>query len=1264
VEGRTSVITLRLRAYPEPKVTWYFHNNKLEMGDKFVSSLSDTGELLLTLYDFSWSDVGEYKAQIDNDFGSASKIIKVEMSDPPTFLEPLKDQVFHLHATGKLECRVHGIPYPTVTFKKDWRVVAGSHRIKIVREEFDHWTVNIQNTIHMDEGVYECIAENLAGSVYCTANVKITEKTGFWREIRFNAVPIEEYFHVIDELGRGSYGIVRRVIDKNSGNQYATKFMRYNDIFLKDELMQELEMMALLDHNNIVQVIDGYEDKKRLSIVMEIVTGGEMLQRIVNEDSLTESEAAFYLRQLLLAVEYMHAKNVIHLDIKPENLLLFRPSSDELKLSDFGFARQFNPSHKLLVKYANPEFCAPEVARGDPVTPVADCWSVGVVAHILLSGLSPFYRENPQEMLTRVREGTWSFDPDSFANISNEAKDFISKLLEKDPKKRISATEAIEHPFLELANHRGLGNRIPLDRHRAYMFRRKCERGQNMVKTVVLPKPLAAYSSAVHNLLALSTGQVDPVSGVPTLRLPGEEEDEDESAGSDAGSLQLEAGAAGMLQAMGGPLQGSSIAPSTVGSGSESDWGREYEDEDTWYEYTSAYQTGPETHLFPSKDTGMALRMAKYRRTASGHSSGHGRARTSLRERRDLRDLDKEIEMEESQGGGARAGLRSVAPLKGLMSLTSTMDGSPPIFKEKIHDKAYNVGDSCTLNVYVVGTPMPLVSWYRNEEVLSEGGRVRVTRKDDGRHSLTILQTKPNDFGVYKCVARNKYGTVTCRARMLCGDHPARPGRPHVTKVSDREAFMIWEEPETDGNSFIHAYKVDWFKLGDDRWVTATYCIDECALVKGLRADTSYRFRVSAINKFGQGPYSWASVEIKTKKKGAAALDMDDETKRILLRSRQATSRPSPEPSPTSSPFGSTEDLSDEQVSKTKDHGLVDREIHLQETDPSMYLNFGSEIWRGRFALIRNAQPKEGRKVKFVAKILLYNPVRAEDSLREYEMLKGVRQEHIVRLHEAYLHDNSFVVLVFEKLYGENVVRSISLKSKYNEHVVTAVIKQVLDALQFLHHRGIVHLNIQPDNIIMTSRRRFDVKLIDFGQANKITTVDGEKVDRLGTAEYFAPEKVARESVGVAADIWGVGVLAFILLSGHSPFHGDTEEDTFANIKHVRYDAHALYHNVTKFAMKFLYQTLKRSPKSRLTVEECLDHRWLMLNHAMVKVRKGASFSTDRLKLFLAEYLARRMCNASLPSHLQQRYGAAADFASSSDDEEDYFSKRRTTQLV
>ncbi|KAI0234283.1 Obscurin [Lamellibrachia satsuma] len=579
--------------------------------------------------------------------------------------------------------------------------------------------------------------------------------------------------------------------------------------------------------------------------------------------------------------------------------------------------------------------------------------------------------------------------------------------------------------------------------------------------------------------------------------------------------------------------------------------------------------------------------------------------------------------------------------------------GFPPIFKEKIRDKAYNVGDSCTLRVHLIGRPRPAVSWYRNEELLTDGGRVRTASSDDGHFSLTVLSTKPHDFGVYKCVARNRYGTVTCRARMLLGDHPSRPGRPHVTKVSNREAYMIWEEPESDGNNYITSYRVDWHRPGDERWTNATYCIDECALVKGLRASTTYRFRVAAINQFGTSPYSWASVEIKTKDKGAEPINIDCITKKILLRSRQATSRPSPETSPVASPgttpFGSTEDLSGLAEKKTCG-GDVDREIELQEIDPEKFLEFGSEIWRGRFSLIRNVKPKQGRGQPRVVKIIPYDPLRPDDCLREMDLLKAVRQEHIVRLYEGYVW-NDFVFLVFEKFYGENVARSLSLKNKYNEYHVTSIIKQVLDGCQFLHHRGIVHLNLQPDSVIMVSRRRFDVKLVDFGRSRKITSYDGEPVPREGMAEFMAPEKVAREDVGVAADIWGIGVLAFILLSGVSPFYADSEDEMWTNIKSVRYDVHLLYHNVTKYALKFLYQTLRRNPKSRLSTADCLDDRWFQLSPHMVKYRKAALFATDKLRAFEENYVARRMAGAAPCSRLVKAYGGtAAEFIDDTDD--------------
>ena len=139
-------------------------------------------------------------------------------------------------------------------------------------------------------GLYECVAENMAGKIYCTASVRITEKPHVDRSVTFTNVPIEDHFHVIDEIGRcvlqvvlyafvhaifvfvyrGSCGVVRRTIEKNWGTQYAAKFLRYSDQTWKEELETELEMMSDLDHTNVVQVVDGYEDKKRLIIVIEM----------------------------------------------------------------------------------------------------------------------------------------------------------------------------------------------------------------------------------------------------------------------------------------------------------------------------------------------------------------------------------------------------------------------------------------------------------------------------------------------------------------------------------------------------------------------------------------------------------------------------------------------------------------------------------------------------------------------------------------------------------------------------------------------------------------------------------------------------------------------------------------------------------------------------------------------------------------------------------------------------------------------------------
>merc|ERR1712142_12356 len=506
--------------------------------------------------------------------------------------------------------------------KHDWRVIADSHRIKVARESYDHWAIYFRNAIYMDEGMYECTAENIAGKVYCKADVKIQEKAGIIRNPSFKHVAIEDYFHIIDEIGRGSCGVIRRVIDKNSANQYAAKFLRYSDEMHKAELQTEHETMSELDHENIIQVIDGYDDKKRLAIVMEMVSGGELFQRILKEDSFRESEAAFYIRQLLLATEYMHSRNVVHLDLTPENLWLYDSKSDLIKVIDFGYAKLYSTKRDVKAKYCTPEFCSPEVANEEKITPAADMWSIGVITYIMLTGCSPFYKDTYKETLEKIKKCEWEFDKDSLVYLSKDAKDFVSSLLIKDPKKRLSASKAVEHKFVDLAFHRGLGERINVEKLRGYVFRRKWQRGMNLVKTFASAKPISDYykveseSSKENKLMEL---EID----VPLYDLVGDVQ-LNQGVASPTGSLGSrgsslpEVGAAGLMKVMGPPSVASEAG--SIGSGSGSEWGRDYEDEDTWYDLSSSYPA-ESSHLMPSGDSDMSMRMAGYRRKA-GVSTG------------------------------------------------------------------------------------------------------------------------------------------------------------------------------------------------------------------------------------------------------------------------------------------------------------------------------------------------------------------------------------------------------------------------------------------------------------------------------------------------------------------------------------------------------------------------------------------------------------------------------------------------------------------
>ncbi|XP_062986355.1 myosin light chain kinase family member 4 isoform X2 [Elgaria multicarinata webbii] len=255
--------------------------------------------------------------------------------------------------------------------------------------------------------------------------------------------------HTGEVLGGGRFGQVHRCEEKSTGLKLAAKIIKARGIKEKDEVKNEINVMNQLNHVNLIQLYDAFESKNDIILVMEYVEGGELFDRIIDENcNLTEMDTILFTRQICEGIQYMHQMYILHLDLKPENILCVNREANQIKIIDFGLARRYKPREKLKVNFGTPEFLAPEVVNYDFVSFPTDMWSVGVIAYMLLSGLSPFLGDDDNETLNNILACRWDFEDEEFKKVSEEAKDFITKLLIKAKGWRLSATGALKHPWL------------------------------------------------------------------------------------------------------------------------------------------------------------------------------------------------------------------------------------------------------------------------------------------------------------------------------------------------------------------------------------------------------------------------------------------------------------------------------------------------------------------------------------------------------------------------------------------------------------------------------------------------------------------------------------------------------------------------------------------------------------------------------------------------------------------------------------------------
>ncbi|XP_019365529.1 PREDICTED: myosin light chain kinase 2, skeletal/cardiac muscle [Gavialis gangeticus] len=252
-----------------------------------------------------------------------------------------------------------------------------------------------------------------------------------------------------DILGGGKFGEVRTCTEKQTGLKLAAKIIRKQGPKDKEMALVEIDVMNQLNHQNLIQLYDAIETPREIMLFMEFVEGGELFERIIDEDyHLTEVDCMVFVRQICNGITFMHHMRVLHLDLKPENILCVTATGHMVKIIDFGLARRYNPREKLKVNFGTPEFLSPEVVSYEQVSYSTDMWSMGVITYMLLSGLSPFMGDNDTETLNNVLAASWYFDEETFEGISDEAKDFVSNLIIKEKSGRLSAAQCLKHPWL------------------------------------------------------------------------------------------------------------------------------------------------------------------------------------------------------------------------------------------------------------------------------------------------------------------------------------------------------------------------------------------------------------------------------------------------------------------------------------------------------------------------------------------------------------------------------------------------------------------------------------------------------------------------------------------------------------------------------------------------------------------------------------------------------------------------------------------------
>ncbi|KAM4870415.1 striated muscle preferentially expressed protein kinase isoform X2 [Urocitellus parryii] len=530
VEGQPAHVTITFN-HVEAQVVWRSCRGALLEARTGVYELSqpDDDQYSLRICRVSRRDVGSLTCTARNRHGTQACSVTLELAEAPRFESIMEDVEVGAGETARFAVVVEGKPLPDITWYKDEVLLAESSHVSFVYEE-NECSLVVLSTGTQDGGVYTCTARNLAGEVSCKAELAVhsaqtaMEVEGVGEDGEHRGRRLSDFYDIHQEIGRGAFSYLRRVVERSSGLEFAAKFIP-SQAKPKASARREARLLARLQHDCIVYFHEAFERRRGLVIVTELCTE-ELLERMARKPTVCESEIRAYMRQVLEGICYLHQSQVLHLDVKPENLLVWdgADGEEQVRICDFGNAQELTPGEPQYCQYGTPEFVAPEIVNQSPVSGVTDIWPVGVIAFLCLTGISPFVGENDRTTLMNIRNYNVAFEETTFLSLSREARGFLIKVLVQD-QMRPTAEETLEHPWFKT---QAKGAEVSTDHLKLFLTRRRWQRSQISYKCHLVLRPIPELLRAPPERVWVAMPRRTPPSGGLSSSSDSEEEELEE----------------------------------------------------------------------------------------------------------------------------------------------------------------------------------------------------------------------------------------------------------------------------------------------------------------------------------------------------------------------------------------------------------------------------------------------------------------------------------------------------------------------------------------------------------------------------------------------------------------------------------------------------------------------------------------------------------------------------------------------------------------